>query len=255
MKFLIQQNLINHKELSEIKEAVSKYPTDFVNIIPFSDSICVDTREDYIPYGSTSLTYIGYSQYNWSGLHFSLDTFNYEAALQNRDDMLNDNVMRLDDAIEFLSTHEPTTDFFVRPSEDLKQFSGIVMGAKECHDWFKDMMECATSGTYKLDASTKVVVSLPKYIDTEIRCFIIGRKVVASSIYRQNGFLSSKQFFNDDLQYLADKWLPDECCVMDIAYTADGYKVIEFNCLNSSGFYTCDKEAIFKSLWEFHKKG
>lgn len=255
MKFLLQKNLLKINDFLNIKSILDKYPTDYVDLIPFTNNIEVDPDTDYIPYGSTALTVIAKEQYNWSGLHFSLDTFNYEAALQNRDDMLNNNVMRLDDAINFFTKQDPNTLFFVRPSADLKQFSGDVFSAKECHDWFKDMMECATSGSYKLDPDTKVVVSLPRKIYKEVRCFIVDGEVVSSSIYRENGVLIQKRCEDEAFQKIANKWLPDDCCVMDLAYTSYGYKVIEFNCINSSGMYDCDKEKIFKSLWEYHIKG
>ena len=255
MKFLIQKNLFKKVDLDNIRSLLEKYPTDYVDLIPFTNHIDVNGNEDYIPYGSTLFTMIANSQYKWSGLHFSLDTFNYEASLENRNDMLNDNVMRLDDAIHFLASNDPKKDIFVRPSADLKQFSGGVFTAQECHDWFKDMMECATSGSYKLDPDTKVVVSLPKVIDKEVRCFIVGGEVVSSSIYRQNGSLLYKRCFESVFQQIADSWLPDDCCVMDLAYTSNGIKVIEFNCINSSGMYDCDKDKIFKSLWDYHNKG
>lgn len=259
MKFLLQTNLLNPEELKEIKSILEKYPTDYVQIIPFSESIEVpDQNGDYIPYGSTSLTNIGYAKYNWSGLHFSLATFNYEAADFNRDDMLNANsVMRLDAAIEFLSWQHKDDVWFVRPSEDLKQFTGTIVSSKEGHDWFKDMMECATSGTYKLEPYTKVVVARPINIDAEVRCFVVGGKVVSASTYRVAGELQTNRISDlneiELYQNLADVWLPNPCCVMDIAYIGDELKVIEFNCINSSGFYSCNKKSIFDALWEYHK--
>jgi hypothetical protein len=56
----------------------------------------------------------------------------------------------------------------------------------------------------------------------------------------------------DEAQSFADKWLPDSCCVMDLALVDDSLKVIEFNCINSSGFYNHDVSKIFKELYEFH---
>jgi hypothetical protein len=56
----------------------------------------------------------------------------------------------------------------------------------------------------------------------------------------------------DEAQELANKWLPDQCCVMDLALVEDELKVIEFNCINSSGFYDHDVDAIFKALWKYH---
>ena len=37
-----------------------------------------------------------------------------------------------------------------------------------------------------------------------------------------------------------ERWTPAESCVMDIGVTEQGWKVIEFNNMNSSGFYASD---------------
>lgn len=263
MKFLIQHNLMNSKQLEEIRKAVEPYPTVYVGLIPFSHEITCDediSGVDYIPYGSTLLTSLGYETYKWTGLHFDLNTFNYQASLDNRDDMLNSNVIRLDDAIDFLcnvAAIYPKKLFFTRPSEDLKQFSGQVIETKECHDWFKSMLECETSGSYKLDADTMIVLCEPQNILSEFRWFIVGGKVISGSMYRAHGQLNSQrcteQSLIDEAQSFADKWLPDPCCVMDLALTEDGVKVIEFNTINSSGLYDNDIPAVFKALWEYHQ--
>lgn len=263
MKFIIQHNLINPDQLNVIKDAIKDFPHEFVGVIPFSHEITSDTPldgVDYIPYGSTLLTNLAYER-GWSGLHFDLSTFNYQEALDNRDDMLNMNVMRLDvaiDCLSALSANNPDYKCFVRPSEDLKQFSGQVIEAKECCDWFKSMMECETSGSYKLEPETMVVVSAPREIQAEWRWFIVGGKVISGSMYRAHGQMRlervTEQKMIDEAQSFADKWLPDQCCVMDLALVGGELKVIEFNTINSSGAYDNDVSAIFKALWEYHNQ-
>lgn len=264
MKYLIQKNLINQGDLHQIVSALKKHNMEYelIEIIPFTDQIIAEpplVGKSYFPYGSTSLTNISYRE-NFLGLHFDLETFNYEAALANRDDMLNDNVMTLTNAITFLNEEiangNANTDWFVRPSEDLKQFSGIVVTAREAHDWFFDMMSCATSGSYKLEPSTKVVVSEPKKIYSEIRFFIVDGEIVEGSLYRLHGDLHRKRIPDSEISFynnfVKDKWIPDDCCVMDLAETPYGFKVIEFNCINSSGFYDCNIDNIFSALKAYH---
>lgn len=259
MKFLIQHNLMNEAQLLMVKEAVKNYPTVFIDLIPFSRELKSNEpldSADFIPYGSTLLTNLGYSTYKWRGLHFDLTRFNYEEAIKNRSDMLNDDlIMPLSDAIDFLKNGQDV-DIFIRPSEDLKQFSGQVIKAHECADWLKDATECDSSGSYKLDLTTKVVIGEPRNIKAEWRWFVIDGKIVGGSMYRRNGRLYSKRELDtatiDEAQQLANIWLPDSCCVMDTALVGDELKVIEFNCINSSGFYDNDVAAIFKALWDFH---
>lgn len=263
MKFIIQHNLMNPDQLEATRKAVSAFPHEFVGVIPFSHEITSEAPlegVDYIPYGSTLLTNLAY-ELGWTGLHFDLSTFNYQEALDNRDDMLNKNVMRLDHAIDMLEivkSRDPKSLWFVRPSEDLKQFSGQVIEAEECYHWFKSMMECETSGSYKLEPETMIVICEPQPIQAEWRWFIVGGKVISGSMYRAHNQLRkervTEQKMIDEAQSFADKWLPDPCCVMDLALVNDELKVIEFNTINSSGFYDNDIDAVFKSLWEYHDR-
>jgi hypothetical protein len=260
MKFLIQHNLINPKDLLEVKEAIKEYPHEFVGLIPFSREICSDepiVGLDYIPYGSTGMTEVGLD-YKWKGLSFDLSRANYQAFLDHRNDMLNGGVMRLDDAVKFLETRDPRELWFTRPSKDLKEYTGMVDSAGDLYIWMKDRLECACSGSYQLQPDTMIVLSHPINIDAEYRWFIVDRKVISGSMYRNNGQLFSQEITDEDMideaQSFADGWLPDPCCVMDLALTDFGVKVIEFNCINSSGFYKCNIKKIFDALWEYHNK-
>lgn len=92
MKFMIQHNLMNPEQLAATNAAVEHIPHEFVGVIPFSHEITSNepiVGQDYIPYGSTLLTNLALDL-GWKGLHFSLETFNYQAASDNRSDMLND---------------------------------------------------------------------------------------------------------------------------------------------------------------------
>jgi len=251
---------MNQDQLQKIKDVTDDFPREFVGLIPFSREITSNeplVGIDYIPYGSTLLTTIGMDR-GWTGLHFDHDTFTYEAALKNRSDMLNDNVITAKEAVEFLRTRPTNEDWFIRPSQDLKHFSGQVIGAKECVDWFGDAMRSDMSGTYKIDDDLMVVLSRPKNIQAEWRWFVVGGKVVSGSLYRAHGQM--RQEANTDLavhveaQKMADKWLPSPCCVMDLALVDGEMMVIEFNCINSSGFYANDVGAVFSALYNYGAK-
>jgi hypothetical protein len=262
MEFIIQHNLMNEDQLKATRDAVADYPHRFVGLIPFSREITSDeplVGTDFIPYGSTLLTSL-VSELGWKGCSFDLTKFNYEAAIQNRDDMLNDNlIMTIETTIEFCrGLHDPKELMFIRPSEDLKQFAGQVIEAKECADWLEDAMLCDTSGSYKLAPDTKVVIAKPKNIQAEWRWFVVGGSVIDGSMYRAHGQLIKKHETDIETiieaQLLAEKWLPDPCCVMDLALVNNEIKVIEFNCINSSGFYNHNVHDIFSALYRYHSK-
>jgi len=261
MEFIIQHNLMNEDQLKATQDAVADYPHRFVGLIPFSREITSDeplVGTDFIPYGSTLLTSLVH-ELGWKGCSFDLTKFNYEAAIQNRDDMLNgDMVVTIEDAIHFCRGINAKSQIFIRPSEDLKQFAGQVIDAGECADWLEDAMLCDTSGSYKLDTQTKVVIAWPKKIQAEWRWFVVGGSVIDGSMYRAHGQLIKKHETDIETiieaQLLAEKWLPDPCCVMDLALVNNEIKVIEFNCINSSGFYNHNVRDIFSALYRYHSK-
>ena len=86
----------------------------------------------------------------------------------------------------------------------------------------------------------------------------MDRKIVSGSMYRIHNqpyrLREIEKTIIDKAQALADIWLPMDCVVMDTALVDGCIKVIEFNTINSSGFYDNDVGAVFKSLWEYHTK-
>lgn len=263
MKFLIQHNLINEKNLINIKNAMNHIPHEFVGVIPFSRDITSDqplVGADYIPYGSTLFTNLA-SDLGWKGLHFDLSNMNYRSACLNRSDMLNDfSIMKAKDVLtkmKRVSHYTPNKDWFIRPSEDLKHFSGTVLSSIEIYEWLKDAMECDSSGSYKIEDDMEIVLAIPKKIQAEWRWFIIDGTIIDGSMYRFRGnprlIHETDQDTIKEAQALADIWIPDTCCVMDTALVDDKVKVIEFNCINSSGFYDNDISKIFTEWYQFEK--
>lgn len=261
MEFVIQYNLMAEQSLQKIKAAVEglNLPHQYVGVIPFSHEIRSDNPLDgtsYIPYGSTLMTTLA-SELGWEGLHFDLSTFNYRQAMLNRSDMLNgESLITVSQAISFFERQPADRDWFIRPSEDLKQFAGTVMPSGEIASWLADAMLCDSSGSYKLDGDTEIIIARPKKIQAEWRYFVVGGTVVDGSMYRHNGVALLKNETStdvlDEAQGFADKWLPDACCVMDLAVVDDAVKVIEFNCINSSGFYDHHVSRIFGALYDYH---
>ncbi len=258
MKFVIQFNLINEEQLLKIRDVVEKYPYEYVSVMPFSHEIKANSGPlegtDYIPYGSTLLVKLA-EELKWKGCYFDLDKFNYEAFTKNRDDMLNSNVYTIQEALELLKTQPEDKMWFTRPSQDLKQYTGLTNPTHSCIEYFTNALLADTSSVAQLKLDTKIVLCETKNIDAEYRWFVVNRKVVSGSLYRHNGFLFKEKVTDqkvfDEAQTFADKWLPHENCVMDLALVDGKMKVIEFNCLNGSGFYDNDVMAIFDAIWQY----
>jgi hypothetical protein len=260
MKFVIQHNLINAQSLEKIGKATEHLPVVWVGAIPFSEEIASNEKLEgleYIPYGSNLLARVA-AKRGWKGLHHDLTKMNYRNFVENRVDMLNTTVMSAEKAVELLSQDaNPYSKYFIRPSLDDKQFSGTVMEPKEIIEWFKSMMGSGP-GSYYMSPETDIVINLPKKIQAEWRWFIVDGKIISGSMYRAHDQMQLKQETDIEVikeaQALADVWLPCDCVVMDTALVDNKVYVLEFNNINSSGFYKHDIKAVFNALYEYHTK-
>lgn len=250
----IQHNLLNYDQITAITEAVnkSKAKTVHVGVIPFTDTIeGVDQiKTKYvIPYGSTGMTKRA-KVLGWKGLFFNDATFRVEVWNKNRTDMLNhDSITTTVKGAQMLLNGVSGDEvYFIRPMEDLKAFNGTVTTKAEIVRW----MDSVESGNFNFHPETEIVIAPPKNILAEWRYFVVDGKVIDGSTYKvRNQRLTIHETDKEVLeeaQRFADKWLPIDTCVMDLALTDDGVKVIEFNCINSTGFYYNDLYSIVKAL-------
>jgi hypothetical protein len=254
MKFLVQMNLIHEMGLAQVRNAIESYPHQYVSVIPFSNELISDepvTGTDYLAYGSTLFIKLGH-ELGWKGVYFDYDNFNYETSVKHRSDMLNDDIiLSASEVIPMLESSTVDT-WFIRPALDLKHFNGQVIDRLECISWLKDAMECASSGSYQIGPDLKIVLAQPKNIQAEWRWFIVNGKVISGAMYRCHGQLVKNRELDqtviDEAIQLANDWLPHRNCVMDTALVDGKLYVVEFNCINGSGFYGHDVSAIFKAL-------
>jgi len=126
------------------------------------------------------------------------------------------------------------TKFFIRPLEDNKAFDGMVIDTEMMRLWRND-----SSKRYLMNLD--VIVSPIKDIYREYRIFVVKNKVITGSVYKISGRPQASEHVEQDvIDYvygLIRKWVPSESFVVDVCLTNNGYRVIEFNNINSSGFY------------------
>ena len=263
--FIIQHNMMNGISLGSIASALvdNNIPHKFVGVIPFSHEITSDEPligNEFIPYGSTLMTSL---TSKWRGHYHDPKTFDVAVWNANRNDMLNNDwrsfIISIKGAIEILGAMDDDRLIFTRPCLDLKAYSGQVMNAKELREWLTDAMACESSGSYQLSPDTMIVLAEPKNIQAEWRWFIVDGEVVSGSMYRFKGVLDKREELDAavirEAQAFAGCWLPHRNCVMDLALVDGEMKVIEFNTINSSGFYDHNVEKIICALWtEFNKE-
>lgn len=266
MDFILQHNMLSNELLERVRLAVEGLPHTWVGLIPFSREITSNEPLegiDHIPYGSTSFVEETH-RLGWKGLSFDEEQFSYKMAKAHRIDMLNgDYILPAVLAARLLGQFNKTSPIFMRPAHDLKQFSGAVYTVEEAADFLIDAMKCASSGSYHIPMDLDIMISQPQNILAEWRWFIVGSQVIDGSMYRRNGQLHKEHVTVGDLltdagvfkdaQKFAEKWLPSPCCVMDTCLLANGAtKVVEFNCINGSGFYDHDIKKVMHAWWKYH---
>jgi len=137
---------------------------------------------------------------------------------------------------EFLTIQvEYSNKFFIRPIEDNKAFDGMVLDRELLDTWRKEK---------KYLSKLEVIASPVKEIYKEYRLFVVQMKIITGSVYKIAGKPQVSEILDQDVinyaNKIIEKWVPYESFVVDISLSAEGFKVIEFNNINSSGFYACD---------------
>jgi hypothetical protein len=182
-------------------------------------------------------------QRGWSPGSFLNENFRVDLWSRYLDDlMLNDIFMisKLSDVDAYQANK-----FFIRPLVDNKAFNGTVMDIETLQAWKNDPQK-----KYLMDLD--VALSPVKNILYEYRLFVVKHKIITASQYMRatkpelSSFVSSTAI--DFVNKVIERWTPSESFVIDIALTTQGYRVIEFNNINSSGFYACEVEKYVKAV-------
>ena len=259
--WLVQSNLISEDTLAVLSAACNKlgYDCRGVKIIPFTDSpeFLLDPLADYpggpiIPYGSTSMIKsFARSKLDKRGFFFCDANLRTSVWV----DKLDDRILNYDSL--FMTLEEAFnldmfgTTFFMKPDNDLKDFCGTLVSAQDIEKFYTDV----SAGGFCFKPDIPVVLSPVKQIGWEYRLFMIQDRVIAKSSYRYRTMLSIKEPVPQEVVDFAEEtariWFPDYVYVMDICETENGYKIVEFNTFNASGFYACNVEDIVREVSEF----
>lgn len=225
---------------------------EVVSLVPFDPKLPdFDRSYTSIFYGSTSLyqlamkgvaltagvfmDYTAFSMENYF-LQWGMYMLNYGSPIMTFERLLGMNI-------------QPEMELFVRPDSDQKAFNGMVKRFDEIGPWVE--------GTDLL--STKIVVSQPYHLKYEWRLWIVDKRVVAATRYRQD-FKPSKepgcpQEVKDFAEQRCREYTPAPVFVMDICLCGDSYYIIECGCFNAAGFYAADVDDIVREVSGYLVKG
>lgn len=232
---------------------INFYP---ITVVPFehtvveADSIA-DLQGYTVAYGSNVMKDV-VDAYGWKPGWFSIADKETEAYDVFGDHYINHDmfICNTDNYMEAIKEHGMyDVDYYFMKPNDQKYFPGTIVD--------KPMMPFVIESQGRHHGTPDVYdlcISTVKYIEAEWRFFVIDGNIVDGSKYHaanlkldvQAGFESNAGEFAKQMIDLYDS---TGTFVIDIAKMQDGsYKVVEINCLNSSGLYKIDLKKFLVAL-------
>ena len=254
IQWVVQQNLTNLNDLDALQSACQDIGVKYlpVNIIPFTTGL---------PFFNRDLKSIFYGSTTFNSLVAADDTINkglfYHAAAFSMDNyfakwgkhMLNFGAFVTSFDELMLQPYKNDTLLFIRPDDDTKSFSGEVKKFAAIREWY-DKLEM--SGSANLSMHSKIVVSEPYNIQYEWRLWIVNKKVITASKYRECFKLMKERNCPADVVLFAEdrcrEYTPHDVFVMDVCLCGDQYYIVECGCMNGAGFYNADIHKIVTSV-------
>jgi hypothetical protein len=168
----------------------------------------------------------------------------YKKNLLNYDSLLKD----IADPIVW----EPNEVKFIRPSKDSKVFNGKLYSKVK----WEDTVQMVKEKYLGVMPPVTIQVSSPKKIYKEARVWIVDGRVVTSSYYKFGDNVAWTEDVEPEglefAQNMANLYKVAKAFVMDICLTPDGWKIVEINCVNCSGFYRGDLQKLVMALEDLY---
>lgn len=261
MFWIIQSNLEKEKPIKELIRLleVMDIPHMKVKPLPFSRAFTyaetelvgqdinsikepvVDTEQNIMVCGSYTLAKIAKDR-GWTPGAFLNDNFEYNVCIENwgKKNMLNGDAITA--SIKDIVIPETLNRFFARPLEDTKSFAGNVFSKEEFTSWIDKINSIVGYST--VTPETPIMIAPIQEIYSEYRLFVVDKKIITGSLYKLGDKVVYNSLLDDNAlafgNEMIQQWQPDRAFVLDVAITPKGYKIIEINNINSSGFYSAD---------------
>ena len=258
LQWVVQRNLTSQSDFEQLKKSCRKVGVTFIelDIIPFTSELPeFDRSRSSIIYGSNTFNRLAFEDATLrKGLFFDEVTFsienyiekwsrhmlNYDASVITLKELINGNNYSFDKLL------------FIRPNDDSKSFAGEVKRFDEINHWY-EKLKVVENTTLSLES--KIVVSEPYNIHYEWRLWVVNKKVVAASMYREYFKLRKEEGCPADVVSFAEErcrqYTPHDVFVMDICLCGDKYFIVECGCMNGAGFYKTNIENIVSDVTEY----
>jgi len=254
MYWVIQENLYKEEAFLDLLHALDVCGAEYtvVKVVPFSHELIPEQTltGQVVVMGATTMIGIAQDR-GWKPGAFYNDNFDYRRWREN----VGEELLNYDSEVCMFKDVNPSFNpFFIRPTEDRKSFTGQVIDQANYELWLNSTQE-VSHGYTTLRPETMVSIAPVKAIHKEWRFFVVDGKVITGSLYKMGDrVIHLPSLFNEDseiyAQRMVDRWQPDRAFVIDIALTDAGYKIIEYNCMNSAGFYKSNVNKLVAAIEE-----
>lgn len=253
MLYIIQENVFREGNYDKIFETMNKLdlPYEVVKIDNKGElSIPVSRRNDVFVFGSVRAARLATNE-NWIPGSYYGNNHDFQIYKEfYKENLLNytSKVQRITHNIDFL----PNEMKFIRPTRDSKEFQGAVYTKNK----WDDVVERISEKYLGVIPPINIQVNKTQTIYKEARIWIVNGKVITSSYYKFGNTVEwSENVEPEGLEFaqkMVDIYQVAPAFVMDICLTPYGWKIVEINCINCSGFYQGDLQKIVMALEDLY---
>ena len=251
MLYIIQKNIFRESNYNLIFVALEKLGLDY-EIVEYNDDTASfnfhTERKDVFPFGSVKMAKLS-AELDW--YPGSLFGKNHDYMIYK--DFYKENLLNYDSEIKMFGDElEWNQDEikFIRPCKDSKLITGGLFTKIK----WEDLVNNRKSSEFFKKSMLFDLIQLgsPKKIYKEARIWVVDGKVITSSYYRFGDNVMYEENVEPEglefAQNMINLYQVAEAFVMDICFTPDGWKIVEINCINCSGFYKGDLQKVLIAL-------
>ncbi|MEM9280111.1 MAG: ATP-grasp domain-containing protein, partial [Pseudomonadota bacterium] len=250
LTWVVQDKAFDKSDFDALRKAVEASNARFeaLQIIPFShepiDAVPPISGK-CIVYGSSGLLSLGH-KLAWTPCGWDGQSFSQRNTIKKLKDLAlnSDGLFGNWSEIASLAHDQNWQEVFVRPDDETKVFPGRVLKVNELEKWLNQLQDTE----YLKENNNAALIAPIQAIGREWRIFFVGGSLVSACQYARAGQSERKAECPLPVMHFAksavEKYRPAECFVMDVVELQDEmdnpYRVVEFNSINSAGFYACN---------------
>jgi hypothetical protein len=257
--FGIQYTNLIATDVQATMDAMVNWDSYGFSLIPFSEEIVeveeFPTDKVVIPLGGTKLIDLylaNKTPRNWHLFYAVPEAFDQRTYSQHLGEHLLNHDCEFKTLGAVLNEGIFWEDTFIKPTNDLKTFSGVVVpSGMSLADQLELMMH------KELDMDETVLISPWKNLGREFRVVCVYDQFVDCSQYKNvNNVIEharvsdpyTKKRLMSAWSKMHELWQPSNVYVIDFVEVNGGLKVVEYNCFNCSGLYKMDRALVYDEI-------